>query len=235
MQMTDNKRITLSFGLMLTAIMSLLSCNPDCRDVKIMKAEWVTSYKDYYVENDTIIDVCRDVDTIVSYSIVSHKTRTEVNRSPSGSVTNQYTIHDITIHNNNNQYSNRFSIKLTGKEYLEASRSWKDISIMTNYINIRPLESYTFSIKHSSLWSQPEGYSEADATIVILQKPTRVSVKTMERRTVRQKKVKRIDSLIISDTIVNNCQCDIEALCERYKTIKELFESLHNQNLIFTE
>ena len=52
---------------------------------------------------------------------------------------------------------------------------------------------------------------------------------------IRRKQRRRIDELITKDTVVNNCDCDIDALKARSEAVIDVFESLKNQNLIHTK
>jgi hypothetical protein len=54
-------------------------------------------------------------------------------------------------------------------------------------------------------------------------------------RRIRQKLVRRIDELVLKDTVVNNCDCDIDALKAEYKAIQGVFEKLKKENLIQTQ
>ena len=165
-----NRRIIHLFVMISVAVMALSSCNPDCKEVTIQKVEWTTRYEDYYIEKDTIVDVSEYVDTLVSYSVVEHRTKVENRKNSSGELKGSSTLHYITIRNNNKSYSNRFSIKLTGKEYLESSSRWKDLYTTTNYVTIGPQSTHTFSIKHPSWWrNDNNGYNESNVTISILQ------------------------------------------------------------------
>lgn len=218
---------------MAVMLMCLLSCKPDCKDVTIQKVEWKTRYEDYYIQKDTIEEICGYVDTLVSYSVVKHTTKTEYRRNAKGELTGSSTVHYITIRNNNDSYSNRFAIKLTGKEYIKSSNKWEDLYRKTDYITILPQSSYTFSIRHPSWWRNDDsGYNESNVSISILQESTNIYRALRQVKRIKQKKTRRIDDLVISDTVVNNCECDIDALNERYATIREIFNKLKNEHLI---
>ena len=232
----DRNSFFLLFVMMTCALMSLLSCSPDCKEVTIQKVEWTTRYEDYYIEKDTVQDVNEYVDTLVSYSVVEHRTKAEYKRNAKGEAKGCTLVHYITIRNNNDSYSNRFSIKLKGKEYIESSSRWKDLYITTNYVSISPQSTYTFSIKHPSWWrNDGNGNNENNVSISILQESSNVFKTTKQIKRKKQKIVKRIDNLVFSDTIVNDCECDIDALTQKYATIKETFERLKNEHLIITE
>ena len=221
-----------------TALVPLLlsSCNPDCKEIEIQKVEWVTRYEDYVEYKDTIEEVKEPVDTLVSYSITEHRTKVENKKNSSGEVVGSTHVHYITIKNNNKSYSNRFAVKLTGKEYEESTGRWKDLNKTTGYVSVAPQGTYTFTISHPSWWrNDASGYNENNVSIRILQEPIGIYRTNMFCKRVKRKKLRRIDRLVISDTIVNDCEGDIEALTEKYNTIKEIFERLKNENLITTD
>lgn len=223
-------------GLTVGIVLSLSSCNPDCKEVTIQKVDWKTRYVNYYIEKDTIEEVGRYVDTLVSYSIEEHRTVHEYKKDASGNTKGCSANHYITLRNNNKSYSNAFAIQLTGMEYKESTGKWSDISPKTSYIRIAPESTYTFLISHSSWWrNESYGYNEGNVSITILQKPSYEYVTTKQIKQIRQKKVKRIDNLIYSDTIVNDCECDVDLLKEKYATIKETFDRLKKEHLIITE
>lgn len=234
----ESNRLYHLCGLMTAALIliSLSSCNPDCKEVTIQKIEWMTRYEDYFIEKDSIVEVGEYIDTLVSYKVVEHRTKVEYRKDSSGETKGRTMVHYISIKNNNKSYSNRFAIKLSGKEYLESSSKWRDLYLTTNYVTIGPQDTYTFTVKHPSLWrNENNGYNEDNVTISILQKASNVFKMTKQTRRIQKKKVKRIDNLVFSDTIVNDCECDIEALAEKYKTIKETFNRLQSEHLIITE
>ena len=232
----NSEKVVHLFELMALSIMFLSSCNPDCKEVTIQKVEWTTQYENFLIEKDTVEEVGEYVDTLVSYTVEEHRTKVEYKKDASGDLKGSTTVHYIKIKNNNDSFSNRFSIKLTGKEYLESSKRWKDLYITTNYVTISPQNTYTFSIRHPSWWrNDGNGYNENNVAIYIIQEASNVFRTSKQIKRIKQKKVKRIDNIIISDTIVNDCECDIDALKQKYTTIKETFERLKRERLIITE
>jgi hypothetical protein len=226
----------LIIGIVAMATWLLSSCSPDCKHETIQKPEWKTRYVDYWIEKDTIKEVGAYVDTLVSYSIVEYKYKTEYKKNSSGENISKIGTHYVTIKNNNKSYANSFAIKLVGKEYNESSKSWKNIDNRTRYVSINPQNTHTFSIKHSVWWrNESLGYDESDASISVLQNSTSVYHTTKQVRRMRQKLVRRIDELVLKDTIVNNCECDIDALRAEYKAIQEVFNKLKKENFIKTQ
>jgi len=224
------------FGAVIVMLVYLSACSPDCKNVTIQKVDWTTRYEDYYIDVDSIQEISEYVDTLVSYSVIEHRTKKEHKKDADGNSIGSKTIHYITIRNNNESYSNRFAVKLIWKKYIESNRTWTDMTYNTDYVSIMPNETYTFSIAHSSWWrNESQGYNEANVSISIIQEPAHVYKTTKEIKRIRQKKVRRLDNLIFSDTVVNDCECDIELLKVKYATIKETFERLQNEKLIRTE
>jgi hypothetical protein len=230
------KIIYLIIGFTTIAILLLLSCSPDCKQESIKKPEWTTRYVDYWIEKDTIETYSIYVDTLVSYSMVEHRQKVDYRKNSSGEQTGKTITHYVTIRNNDTSFSNYFAVKLVGKEYNESSQNWKDINNTTNYVSISPQSSYTFSIKHSDWWrNESSDTHEGNVSISIMQRPSSEYITRQQIKRIKQKHIRRIDEIVLKDTVVSNCDCDIDALKSKYKVIQEIFEKLKIEKLIKTE
>lgn len=186
-----------AIGMVAFATMFLSACNPDCREVTIEKAEWTTRYEDYYVEKDTVEEIKEYVDTLVSYSITEHRTKTDLKKDADGKVTSSKCTHYVTIRNNNESYSNRFAVRAKGEWYDEAAQKWKNYDKTTGYVFIHPQESHTFAFNHSSWWRNDQsGSNENNVRIYIRQDPENVCKEYRRPVKVKQKKTRRIDNLV---------------------------------------
>ncbi|MBQ2177001.1 MAG: hypothetical protein II453_18750, partial [Alphaproteobacteria bacterium] len=129
--------------------------------------------------------------------------------------------------------SNAFAIRMTGKEYSESSKKWNDFNRSTDYVTIYPNSSYTFSLKHSDRWrSEGSSTDEGNVQIYILQKSTQISLTKKIATTYDKKCIRRIDEMTFKDTVVSNCECDIDALRAEYKAIQNTYERLKKEKLI---
>jgi len=228
------KHLIIGFAAMATLL--LPSCSPDCKHETIKKPEWQTRYVDYWIEKDTVETVSAYVDTLVSYSMIEHRQTVDYRKNSNGEQIGKTITHYVTIRNNNCSCSNSFAIKLVGKEYNEYSKSWKDMNKTTNYVSISPQSTYTFSIKHSDWWrNESSGYYEGNVSVSILQHPRNEYVTKQEIKRIKQKHTRRIDEIVLKDTVVSNCDCDIDALKAEYKAMQGVFEKLTNEKLIKTE
>ena len=226
----------LKIGIAAIATSLLPSCSPDCKLETIKKPEWQTRYVDYWITKDTVKTVSAYVDTLVSYSMVEHNQKPENRKNSSGEQIGKTITHYVTVRNNNRSYSNSFAVKLVGKEYNESSKNWRDINNTTNYVSIRPQSSYTFSIKHSAYWrNENSGYDEGNVSISILQRSSNEYVTRQEIKRIKQIRTRRIDEIVLKDTVVSNCDCDIDALKAEYKAMQGVFGKLTNEKLIKTE
>lgn len=222
--------------IILPVIMMLsLSCTPDCKEITISIADWQTHYEDYWVELDSVaVETCL-VDTIVSYSVERYYTKMNYMANSNGKETGATCTHFIRIRNNNNTFANRFAVRITGKEYNEAKGSWQVMSKTTNYVTIAPNCTHTFQITHDDWWhNRTNGYSEDDVALNILQSSILVEHTSKKIIHNKRKQIRRIDELIMKDTIVNNCDCDVDALRARSEAVSSVFEQLKKQNLIHT-
>lgn len=139
-------------------------------------------------------------DTLVNYSIIENKTYY--------SSFDKEIIHSISIKNENEQFSNQFAIVVTYGQYDVFAEISETKSDTTLYSEILPKSSVTFPLKRQG------GYNNNfNASIVILQIPKYITT------------VQRVDSLKTEMITVNSCEQNIEALKEKYQTIKKMFES----------
>lgn len=149
-------------------------------------------------------------DTLVTYSVTENKREylkylEEVK-------------HTITIQNNNAEYSGRFALKINYGYIIYDNYNYTSNSETKTkefeYVTIDPMSSYTFTYN-----TQGEGYNNFNSSYTILQTP--VSFTYKERK----------DELKTERITVNSCQENVEALKEKYKTIKELYKAkTENEN-----
>lgn len=232
----ENNRAFISSCLMIIALFLLSACNPDCENEVIQKVEWITRYEDYYSQKDTLEEVSGYIDTLVSYVISDHSIRAKYIKTPNGEIKKSSLSHYITVYNNNESYSNRFAIICRGKEFFESSNNYRNINRTTDYVTINPKCSHTFVITHSSWWRNEERcYNETDVSFSVAQEPVKVFVTKKQIKKIRKKNTRRIDSLVLSDTVVNSCECNIEALTHEYKTIWEIFQHLKDGHVIYVD
>ncbi len=139
-------------------------------------------------------------DTLVRYSILVDKREySEVYKEVK---------HTVTIRNDNEIYSNRFAVLIKygyqDSEYFTTETKSND----TAFVIIEPLSSNTFSFYTQG------GYSyNFNSEYEILQIDTNFTY------------LNKIDELKVSQETVNSCTVNIEALKEKYSTIKQLYKS----------
>ncbi len=184
-----SKSIFISILLLITACF-ITSCEGDCKDEQIEKAEWITTYTD------------KIKDTLAAYSITESKREyiklyDEVR-------------HSVTIRNNNTLYSGQFSL-IINYGYLSYYNTEETKTEEFDYVFIAPRASYTFTY-----YTQAGKYANFNSSYIILQKP--VSFTYKERK----------DELKAEIITVNTCQENVEALREKYKAVKDLYESKKN-------
>lgn len=154
-------------------------------------------------------------DTLVNYSIIESKS--------DYSSLDKNIIQSISVKNENEQYSNQFAVVVTYGYYDILTGISQIKTDTTLYSEIFPKSSFTFFIKRQG------GYNNnLTATLEIIQIPQRVAV------------LQRIDSLKTETITVNSCEQNIEALKEKYRVIKKMFESkkpapseYHKENIVF--
>lgn len=126
----------------------LTSCDGDCKDEQIEKAEWITTY------------ITKRKDTLVAYSVTENKREyiklyDEVK-------------HSLTIQNNNTLYSGEFSLEVNYGFNDELGDDTRTQNFDT--ITIAPRASYTFSF-----YSQAGKYANYSSAYTILQTPVFIS------------------------------------------------------------
>ena len=137
-------------------------------------------------------------DTLVSYVIIENKR--EYIKSY------EEIKHTVTIKNNNNLYSNKFAVKFNCSIY----DSYYGEQIKSNdlaYVSINPNSTYTFTY-----FSQAGKFSNYNSDYTIFQEPIQFSYK------------QKMDNLKKEMITVNSCSENVEALKEKYKAIKELYQ-----------
>lgn len=214
----------------------LSSCTPDCEEFTLKKPVWNTRYEEYWVKRDTVRKEVVVVDTLVPYSMTKHRTEKSCLRNSQDELYDIKVTHYITIHNNSDEYSNFFAIRMTGKKYDESSKEWKDFNRSTDYVSINPNSSYTFSLEHSDYWrNEGSGLNEGNVNFFISQNPTQISFVKQVVTTYDKKSIRRIDELIFKDTVVSNCECNIDALKAEFKAVQETYERLKEEKLIWCD
>ena len=155
------------------------------------------------------------VDTLVSYSANDAVKLTEWSSS---NTKKDRHIHYVTIRNNNTTYSNLFAVQFSCSYSCDTPISWTNT---TEYIEIYPNLEHTFVYE----WFGARGTYDSDFEVgyQILQEPKRILLK------------RRIDNLHLIDTLVNNCECDVEVLKTKYKAIQDVFSKITNDKLIKTK
>jgi hypothetical protein len=113
--------------------------------------------------------------------------------------------HTVTIRNNNNQYIGKFALNINYGYY---DYGYETRTKKFDYVTISPKGSYTFTY-----YTQAEYKGNFNNSYIILQQPTKIPYK------------ERKDELILSSITVNPCESNVEALREKYKIIKELYNS----------
>lgn len=220
-------------ALLLIITVLTVSCSPNCKEIAVQIADWQTRYEDYWEEKDTVVLVTEMVDTTVAYTVEKYYTKKNYTVNSSGDEVGASCTHYVTIRNNNDSYSNRFAIRIEGKEYNKSKGSWQNMSKSTGYVTVYPNSTYTFHITHPTWWhNRSRGYSEDDIEMHVLQNSNYVEKTSKKIVHIKRKKSRRIDNLIMKDTVVNNCDCDVDAIKARSEAISEIFESLKKQNLI---
>lgn len=224
-------------AVVLAAIaMVAMSCAPNCREVVVQVADWQTRYENYWKDVDTVVSTTEMVDTMVAYEMDKYYIKKNYFTNSGGNVMGATCTHYIRIKNTNDTYSNRFAIRIDGNEYDDAKSTWQKISKTTNYVNIYPNSTYTFQVTHSAWWrNTASGKCEDDIEMYVLQSPNRVSKTYKKIVHTRKKMTRRLDELVIKDTVVNNCECDVDALKAKSEAVQETFEKLKRQNLIRTK
>ena len=207
------------------------SCSVDCKEETIKKPIWSTHYEEYWVKKDTILKKTITIDTLVPYRMTSHRTKKQFFSNNHGEVYAIKVTHYITIQNNNDTYWNSFAIRMTGHEGGQNSSRWTNFDRNTGFIQIGPYDSYTFTMEHSDMW-RDDNATEGDVQIYVLQKPTTITYTKQKASKYDKKCIRRIDELTFRDTVVNNCECDIDALKAEYKAIQQTYEKLKKEKLI---
>ncbi|MDR1544551.1 MAG: hypothetical protein LBS50_09150 [Prevotellaceae bacterium] len=156
--------------------------------------------------------IAYSVDTLVKYTITKNETRLTEWLSDNNRDNHS---HSVTIRNDNHTYSNKFAVQF---HCYDNGRRWTQT---TDYVVIPANSEHTFSYK----WLGTRGtyYSEFDVNVSVLQLSKRIRLQ------------RRVDELVLKDTTVNNCECDVDALNAEYKAIQDVFEKLKNENFIKTE
>lgn len=138
--------------------------------------------------------VTKTKDTLVSYTI--EEERREYDKA--------YETVNITLKNNNLEYPNFFSIRMN---YLDVNIYGEVNTITKDFVKISPNSSYTFSF-----YTYVKNNNDFKSSFSVLQEPFQISYK------------EKVDNLKTEIIIVNSCNENVEALKEKYKAIKELYQ-----------
>ena len=114
----------------------------------------------------------------------------------------------------------------------QRQQNWQVFDRMSKYVSIPPKASRTLSITYSDRWQENTSDPGGNIHIYIRQKPIRINTEKITISKIKKKCVRRIDEIIFKDTIVNNCECDIDALKAEHKAIQETYERLKREKLI---
>lgn len=155
--------------------------------------------KEYQIEKVEWVTsyVDKTKDTLVAYSITQNE-RKYISYD-------EMVEHAVTIHNNNRKYNGRFSLKINYDHYdYEVENRVKTFG----FVSIPPNGSHTFTYR-----TQVGRYVNYNNSYTILQQP--VSYTYKERK----------DELQTEMITVNDCSDNVEALRQKYKTIKELYQT----------
>lgn len=155
--------------------------------------------KDEQIEKTEWITKYEDItkDTLVAYTVIENK-REYIKF-------NEEIKHTVTIRNNNSLYNGRFSLN-ADYGYYNYGEETKTKEF--DFVTIAPKSSHTFTF-----YSQAGKYANYNSSYVILQNPTTYTYK------------ERKDELKTENITVNSCSENVEALREKYRTIKELYKS----------
>lgn len=145
--------------------------------------------------------VSKSKDTLVSYTI--EEERREYDKL--------YETVYVTVKNNDSNYSNYFSIRMN---YLDVFRIGDINTITKEFVKINPNSSYTFTF-----YTYVNNNNDFKSSFSILQQPITISYK------------QRVDNLKKEMITVNSCNENVEALKEKYKAIKELYQQKVENNL----
>lgn len=150
--------------------------------------------------------ITKTKDTLVSYLVLDNSREYLINY--------RQVYHKITIKNTNEIYTNKFAVKIyygNHSDYYGDEMNNNDYE----YVEIKPKSSYSFTF-----YSQAQYSHNFNNFYTILQEPTTI------------KYIQRVDNLNKKIITVNSCSENVEALKEKYKTIKELYhQKLKNTNI----
>ena len=142
-------------------------------------------------------------DTTLAYSIVYHK-----------SVINEYekTLKEIIVlKNESTLYTGQFGVSI---DYILTDSNKNDYTqnYWSGYTEIEPKTTHTFILERQARYF-PNFNSELK--IMSLSKKVDVDVST--------------DNLIVKDTTVNTCKCNVEALEAKYQSVIDIFNQKNNK------
>jgi len=139
-------------------------------------------------------------DTLVNYAIVEAK-REYLN------ATNEL-LHSITLRNENETYSNKFAVQFK-YGFVDTISNTKEMRFFTtDSVEILPKSSHTYTFN-----CQGKFIYNFNDSITLIQIPKTITL------------TRKADSLQIENYLENNCKVNIEAIKQKYKSIKELYYS----------
>ena len=195
----------LTFILVSSIVSLFVSCEGDCKDVQIESVEWVTKYVDR-----TKIEY-RDTTVLADYSVI--RSEREPDRR------NNAITHFVTIRNESTQYNVRVALRISYEYNYSRYYAPETKYVTFDYVTIEPKKTFTFE-KYTQLGNE----SSSNSCYEILQEP--VSFRRRHTSSYKERK----DELKTKTITVNSCRENVEALREKYKTIKELYEQKTKNN-----
>jgi hypothetical protein len=199
-------------ALCITAITAALecfvSCSANCRQETVAKPEWI------------IRTVTYSVDTLLHYTVTDNKV--EVVR-PHFSGSRDELTHTVTIRNDSKRYTGSFSVHFRFEcwSYNGANHwdDWEEVQTAA----IEPNTDHTFTKKWYGGKPDDSNARWFDSKARISQSPRTVTL------------TRSVHELLLKDTTVNNCECDVDALKAEYRAIQDIFGKLKHSNLIQTK
>jgi len=197
------KRLHFIIGILSVALF-FSSCSPDCQIETIQKPEW-SSYNMGY-----------SIDTTINYTVLENKVEVIKSRS---SKSRDYITHTVTVFNNNKQYAGNFSVKFSLDCGGYLYNSSLDGSQVIKSARISPQSKYTFTTNWNGYYDNLNSVW-FNSKSQILQKPEKITL------------TRRIDKLVLKDTVVNNCESDIDALKAEYNAKINMYNKMKEAKLI---
>ncbi len=178
------------------------SCSPDCQNITIKKPVWRFHYVNY------------TVDSLMNYVVTEDKVEFSKSQSPNSS---DYLTHTISIRNTNKQYANEFSVKF---HFDCIGYNTNDSLSEVQSALIEPNSTYTFAKRWDGGTPDNSNSNLFISKMEVIQNPKKIKL------------TRRVDELILKDTTVNNCRCNVDALKSEYKSIQDMYKKMKEEKLI---